>query len=337
MRIYESAAKTGFFLRPITPNPLFCYNMPMQQHLSMLSHCILCPRHCGADRLGGQNGFCGAGAGLKIAYFGPHFGEEPPITGTNGSGNIFFSFCNLRCIFCQNHQISHDGIGGPYSVEDLVSIFFSLRSAGCHNINLVSPTSYVPLIAPAIEEAKRIGIGLPFIYNTNAYDDVATLKTLEGLIDIYLPDFKYWSGPMASRLSHAWDGSPYPQAARAAILEMKRQVGDLVIEDGIAKKGIVVRHLVLPGGLAGSRQVFEWIGECLGRSTWIGLMSQYLPLYHSGDYPILARRLRQDEYDSIVAYLINKGFENVFVQELESAPLFVPDFRQDMPFDESTG
>lgn len=308
----------------------------MQSNFSMLSPCRLCPRRCGADRAAGQTGFCGAGNELRIAHFGPHFGEEPPITGTQGSGNIFFSFCNLRCVFCQNHQISHDGIGKPASVDDLVSIFFSLRSQGCHNINLVSPTSYVPFIAPAIAEAKRRGIGLPFIYNTNAYDDVETLGSLEGLIDIYLPDFKYSSGLIASRLSHASDTAPYPEAARAAVLEMKRQVGDLIVEDGIARKGIIVRHLVLPGGLAGSRQVFEWIGGNLGRSTWIGLMSQYLPLHRSGDYPILARRIRQDEYDSVIAYLIDNGFENVFVQELESAPLFVPDFRKERPFEQNT-
>lgn len=309
----------------------------MQQYLSMLSPCALCPRQCGVDRVSGQRGFCGAGQDMKIAHFGPHFGEEPPITGTKGSGNVFFSFCNLRCIFCQNHQISHDGYGKPVSVEGLVSLFFSLRSTGCHNINLVSPTPYVPFIAPAIVEARQKDLGLPFIYNTNAYDSVETLKALEGLIDIYLPDFKYWSGPVACRLSHASDSAPYPQAARAAILEMKRQVGDLVVEDGIAKRGIIVRHLVLPGGLAGSRQVFDWIGENLGRSTWIGLMSQYLPLYRSGDYPVLARRIRQDEYDSVVAHLIDKGFENVFIQELESAPFFVPDFRKERPFDKGAG
>jgi putative pyruvate formate lyase activating enzyme len=309
----------------------------MQPYLSMLSECRLCPRRCGADRTCGEKGFCGAGGGLRIAHFGPHFGEEPPITGTKGSGNIFFSFCNLRCIFCQNHQISHEGIGGPASVDDLVSIFFSLRSIGCHNINLVSPTSHVPFIAPAIAEAKRRGLGLPFVYNTNAYDDVETLKSLEGLIDIYLPDFKYGNKLIAARLSHVPDSAPYPDAARAAILEMKRQVGDLSVKDNIAQSGIIVRHLVLPGGLAGSRRVFEWIGENLGRSTWIGLMSQYLPLHRSGDYPILARRIRQDEYESVISYLVDNGFDNVFIQELESAPLFVPDFRKERPFEENTG
>ncbi len=311
--------------------------MPMQDYRSMLSECAACPRHCGVNRLRGERGFCGAGDGLKIAHFGPHFGEEPPITGQRGSGNIFFSFCNLRCIFCQNHQISHEGLGNPVSVEELVSIFFSLKSSGCHNINLVSPTSYVPLIAPAIVEARRRGIGLPFVYNTNGYDDVETLRSIDGLIDIYLPDFKYWSGSIARRLSGVPENAPYPEFAKKAILEMKRQTGDLIIEDGIAKKGIIVRHLVLPGGIAGSKQIFEWIGENLGTSTWIGLMSQYLPLYRHADYPLLGRRIRQDEYDSVVSYLVDSGFENVFVQELESAELFVPDFKRDRPFEKRAG
>jgi putative pyruvate formate lyase activating enzyme len=272
-----------------------------------------------------------------IAHYGPHFGEEPPITGDHGSGNIFFSHCNLRCIFCQNYQISHNGQGRPVDQDELVGIFFALKEMKCHNINLVSPTPYVPFIADAIREARRGGLGLPFIYNTNAYDDVETLRSLEGLIDIYLPDFKYWSAPIASKLSHSPDNAPYPDAARAAILEMKRQVGDLVVEDNLAQRGVIVRHLVLPGGLAGSRQIFEWIGDNLGRSTWIGLMSQYLPLHHSGDYPILARRIRREEYDSVISYLIDNGFDNVFIQELESAPLFVPDFRKERPFEENTG
>jgi len=311
--------------------------MPMQPYLAMLSRCIMCPRQCAIDRLSGKKGFCGAGDSPRVAHYGPHFGEEPPITGSKGSGNIFFSHCNLRCIFCQNHQISHDGTGELLSVEGLISIFFSLRSQGCHNINLVSPTPYVPFIAPAIDEARRRGFDLPFVYNTNAYDSVEALKELEGLIDIYLPDLKYSSGAIASRLSLASDKAPYPEAARAAILEMKRQVGDMVVEGGIAKKGLIVRHLVLPGGLAGSRQVFDWIGEKLGTSTFIGLMSQYFPAHRSGDYPILARRIRQDEYDNVVAYLVERGFENVFVQELESAPLFVPDFSKDKPFVGNSG
>lgn len=304
----------------------------MKPDLSMLVHCTVCPRRCGVDRPGGERGFCGAGADITVAHFGPHFGEEPSITGTGGSGNIFFSFCNLRCVFCQNYQISHEGQGKTVSLEELVAMFFSLEATGCHNINLVSPTPYVPFIAAAIKEAKERGIGIPFLYNTNAYDSIDALRSLDGLIDIYLPDFKYWSPVIAQKLSGAAGQAPYPECARAAIMEMKRQVGDLVVEEGIAKKGILVRHLVLPGGLAGSRQVFDWIRENLGTQTWIGLMSQYLPLHHSGRYPMLRRKIRQEEYDEVVSFLINNGFENVFIQEPESSRLFVPDFGKEEPF-----
>lgn len=306
----------------------------MQPDLSMLSHCTLCPRHCGVDRLAGQRGFCGAGGDIRVAHFGPHFGEEPPITGTKGSGNIFFSFCNLRCIFCQNYQISHEGRGKPVTLEELVAMFFSLEAMGCHNINLVSPTPYVPFIGAAIRQAKERGIAVPFLYNTNGYDSVDALRSLEGLVDIYLPDFKYWSPAIAGRLSGAAIQAPYRECARAAVMEMKRQVGDLVVEDGIAGRGIMVRHLVLPGGLAGSRQIFTWIRDNLGEKTWIGLMSQYLPLHHAGEYPLLARKLRQEEYDDVVSFLIDNGFDNVFIQELDSAPLFVPDFDREEPFGE---
>jgi len=304
----------------------------VQPDLSILENCRVCPRQCGVNRLKGERGFCGAPGEIMVAHFGPHFGEEPPITGTRGSGNVFFSFCNLRCVFCQNYQISHEGQGRVVGHDELVDIFFSLEAAGCHNINLVSPTPYIPFIASAIREAKQKGIGTPFVYNTNAYESVESLKSLDGLIDIYLPDLKYWSTAIAQRLSGAAKNAPYREHAQAAILEMKRQVGDLVIENYMAKRGILVRHLVLPGGLAGSREVFAWLAESLGSSTFVGLMSQYLPIHQSSRYPVLARRIRQGEYDEVVAYLINNGFENVFIQELESAPLFVPDFGKEEPF-----
>jgi putative pyruvate formate lyase activating enzyme len=309
----------------------------MKADLSMLSPCVVCPRRCGVDRLAGERGFCGAGKDILVAHSGPHFGEEPPITGTKGSGNIFFSFCNLRCLFCQNYQISHEGQGSPVTLGGLVEMFFSLEAMGCHNINLVSPTPYVPFIAAAIGEAKERGIGIPFVYNANGYDSVDALRSLDGLIDIYLPDFKYWSPAIAQKLSSAAQKAPYPECARAAIIEMKRQVGDLVVESGVAKRGILVRHLVLPGGLAGSCPVLTWIAENLGRQTSIGLMSQYLPLHRSGEYPLLSRKIRQEEYDDIVSFLINNGMENVFIQELESAPLLVPDFGREHPFGEWGG
>ncbi len=301
----------------------------------MLENCRVCPRQCGVNRLKGERGFCGAPGEIMVAHFGPHFGEEPPITGTRGSGNVFFSFCNLRCVFCQNYQISHEGRGEMVTLDELIDIFFSLEAEGCHNINLVSPTPYIPLIAPAIREAKKRGIGIPFVYNTNGYESVESLKSLDGLIDIYLPDLKYWSAAIAQRLSGAAKNAPYREHAQMAILEMKRQVGDLVIENYMAKRGILVRHLVLPGGLAGSREVFAWLAESLGSATFVGLMSQYLPIHQSNRYPVLARRIRQGEYDEVVAYLINNGFENVFIQELESAPIFVPDFERVEPFDDT--
>ncbi len=303
----------------------------------MLEKCCVCPRRCGVNRLKGERGFCGAAGEMVVAHFGPHFGEEPPITGTRGSGNVFFSFCNLRCIFCQNYQISHEGRGEAVTQEELVDIFFSLEAAGCHNINLVSPTPYIPLIAPAIREARGKGIGIPFVYNTNAYESVEALATLEGLIDIYLPDLKYWSAAMAEKLSGAAKHAPYRDCAQKAILEMKRQVGDLVVENYLAKRGVLLRHLVLPGGLAGSRDVFAWVLESLGRATSIGLMSQYMPIFQSARYPVLARRIRREEYDDVVSYLINNGFDNVFIQELESAPLFVPDFGNEEPFEQPGG
>ena len=304
----------------------------------MIENCKICPRFCRVNRKKGELGFCGAGSEALVAHYGPHFGEEPPITGTNGSGNIFFSLCNLRCVYCQNYQISHDSCGGVVTVEELVTIFFSLEAMGCHNVNLVSPTPYIPFIAAAVSEAKGKGITIPFIYNTNAYENTEALRHLEGLIDIYLPDFKYWSVSAAERLSGVPKGAPYRENAQAAIIEMKRQVGDLLIEDGIAKKGILVRHLVLPGGVAGSREVFRWIDERLGEKTFVGLMSQYLPIHRSNEYPILNRRVRQDEYDGVVTYLVDRGFYNVFIQELGSAPVLVPDFSKDEPFgDEEPG
>lgn len=300
--------------------------------LALLEKCELCPRRCKARRLRGERGYCGIAGEIIIAHYGAHFGEEPPISGTKGSGTIFFSSCNLRCIYCQNYQISHDRIGKPVSVEGLVKIFFELEQEGCHNINLVSPTPYAPYIAAAIREAKEGGIGIPFVYNTNAYEQVETLQILNGLIDVYLPDFKYWNPHIAKKLSDVPLDKEYPEHARMAISEMKRQTGDLVIEDGLAKQGMLVRHLVLPGSLAGSRQIISWIKDNLGTGTFISLMSQYLPLYKAETYPMINRKIRQEEYGRLTDFLIEKGFKNVFIQELNSAPLFVPDFHQKKPF-----
>ncbi len=301
----------------------------MDHDLSLLEKCELCPRRCKVNRLKGERGFCGIADKVIIAHYGAHFGEEPPITGTQGSGNIFFASCNMRCIYCQNYQISHKNLGKEFSIAELVELFFSLEKQGLHNINLVSPSPYVPLIAAATREAKEKGIGIPFVYNTNAYEHADTIRGLDGLIDIYLPDFKYWNKHIAKKLSDAKD---YPDYAKSSLLEMKRQVGDLFVEDGIAKKGILIRHLVLPNNLAGSKQVLTWIKDNLGRETHISLMSQYYPLHKAYTYTLLNRKITEKEYDVLINRLIEDGFKNVFIQELDSATLFVPDFERTAPF-----
>lgn len=301
----------------------------MERFPALLKQCDLCPRRCGVDRLGGQRGFCGAGSDIVVAHYGAHFGEEPPISGRHGSGNIFFSPCNLRCIFCQNYQISQTTFGLRLSVNDLIDVFFQLEAAGVHNINLVSPTPYVPLLAHAIHSAKRKGMKIPFVYNTNAYENVDTVRMLRGLIDIYLPDFKYWQSGIALRLSSAPD---YQMCARGSITEMNTQVGDLSIERGIARKGLLIRHLVLPGLLAGTEGIIRWIKASFGTRTFVSLMSQYYPMYRAAQYPLLDRRIRSDEYDRLVGFMKEEGFQNVFIQEPESAGLFLPDFEQAKPF-----
>jgi putative pyruvate formate lyase activating enzyme len=297
---------------------------------TILKKCELCPRQCKVNRSRGQKGYCGLESELLIAHYGLHFGEEPPISGTGGSGTIFFASCNMRCIYCQNYQISHSVDGTRHSIQSLTEIFLSLEKDGAHNINLVSPTPYVPFIAAAIREARKSGLTIPFVYNTNAFDNVETLKSLEGLIDIYLPDFKYWNSRIGRTLSDVKD---YAKWAKAAILEMKAQKGDLVVEDGIAKRGLLIRHLVLPNNLGGSREILGWIKDRLGVNTHISLMSQYTPLHGAHEFPMLNRRVTEEEYGRVLEAATGHGFHNVFVQDLESAPLYVPDFNRENPFE----
>lgn len=303
----------------------------MSNDPSPLEHCGICPRRCGANRNDGERGFCAAGADVVVSHHGPHFGEEPPISGERGSGNIFFSPCNLRCIFCQNYQISHRTSGETASSNDLTDIFLGLQTRGVHNINLVSPTPYIPQLATAIPAARARGLHIPVVYNTNAYELPDSLFLLDGLIDIYLPDFKYWHESAGRRLSGVHG---YPEAAKQAILEMKRQVGDLRTEQGLARRGLLVRLLVLPGGLAGTKSVLRWIKDSLGPQTHISLMSQYYPLHQAYLYPMVARPIRKEEYDEVVDFAIGKGFENIFGQEMDSAALFIPDFEKEEPFGE---
>ncbi|MCX5805148.1 MAG: radical SAM protein [Proteobacteria bacterium] len=304
----------------------------MEDEFNLLEKCELCPRRCKAARIRGEKGYCSIANEIVIAHYGPHYGEEPPISGINGSGTIFFSSCNLSCIFCQNYQISQYREGEPYTIEELVEIFILLEKQGCHNINLVSPTPYIPFIAAAIKKARLRGLGIPFVYNTNAYENVEALKTLDGLIEIYMPDFKYWHAGVAKNLSNVPVDKSYPEYAAAAILEMKRQVGILTIKNNIATRGLLVRHLVLPGNLAGSDKIIEWIRDNLGTDTFISLMSQYYPVHKAGQYPMMNRRIKHGEYGRLTDLLVKEGFKNVFIQKLESAPLFVPDFEKEEPF-----
>lgn len=301
----------------------------MGDYTGLLERCELCPRRCRVNRMDGHRGYCGVADRVIIAYYGRHHGEEPPISGDMGSGNIFFSSCNLRCIYCQNYQISHSLTGREFSIDELAGVFLELEAKGCHNINLVSPIPYIPMILPAIERARARGLKLPFVYNTNAYENVETIRLLEGFIDIYLPDFKYWNGNIAKRLS---DVADYPEHAASAIIEMRAQTGNLIVKNNIAERGLLIRHLVLPNNLAGSRHILKWVLETLGKDTFLSLMSQYYPLHNAFQYPMISRRLNHREYNELIDFLIENGFENVFIQELESAIDFIPDFRLDNPF-----
>jgi len=259
---------------------------------------------CKALRSAGGLGFCGIGAEPVVSSAGPHLGEERVLVGTGGSGTIFFSGCNLACVFCQNYQISHLRQGRPVSVERLARTMLALEEAGCQNVNLVSPTHIIPPVARAITMARSMGLTVPIVYNTGGYDRVETLRLLEGLIEIYMPDMKYADGLVAGQLSQAPD---YPQVNRAAVLEMHRQVGDLQVVDDIAVKGLLVRHLVLPNDMAGSRAILDFLAEQVSPRTAVNVMAQYRPCYKAFDDPRISRPPTRDEVTAVKAYARNKG------------------------------
>jgi putative pyruvate formate lyase activating enzyme len=242
---------------------------------SRLECCTLCPRACQVDRLSGETGVCKTGAEAWVSSYGPHFGEEAPLTGTEGSGTIFFTHCNLLCLFCQNYDISHGGAGEPVDAEQIARVMLSLEKSGCHNINFVTPSHVVPQILTALKVAIQGGLSIPLVYNSSGYDSVETLALLEGVIDIYMPDFKFWNPDLAER---ACDAPDYPDVARNALIEMHRQVGDLVIDaGGIARRGLLVRHLVLPAGLADTGEVMRFIADRISANTYVNIMPQYRP------------------------------------------------------------
>lgn len=292
--------------RKLTPNELWGRVHAAEE---ILKNCSLCPRTCKVDRTAGEKGFCRTGDRPFVASWGPHFGEEKPLVGRFGSGTIFFSFCNLGCLFCQNWTISHEGEGAEISFEKLSDVMLSLQAQGCHNINLVTPTHQVPMILHALAVAAEKGLEVPIVYNCGGYESLETLKILDGVIDIYMPDFKYADPAMADKYSSAKD---YPDIARAAIKEMHRQVGDLAMNQlGIAERGLLIRHLVMPEGIAGTKEVVRFIAGEISRNTYINIMDQYYPCYEAREHPPLDRRIMKREYEEAVKVAVEAGLKRI--------------------------
>jgi len=290
----------------------------------MLSPCRVCPRECGADRLSGEKGFCETGAVAEVSSSNEHHGEEPPLSGFRGSGTIFFAHCNLRCVFCQNYPISHLGHGSPVEPAGLAVMMLELQRRGCHNINFVTPTHVAPQILEALRLAIKGGLKLPLVWNSGGYDSVETLKLFDGIVDIYLPDMKYDDDANAEKYSGVSKGrgtacraptKGYREVNRGAIREMHRQVGDLVMdEEGIAIRGLIVRHLVLPGGLAGSEGVLRFLAEDISLGTAVSLMAQYFPANRAHEFPELAKGLAAKDYRDAAEAMEQLGLENGWKQ-----------------------
>ncbi|WP_330598777.1 radical SAM protein [Christensenella tenuis] len=299
-----------------------CYNSSMEP---LLKRCRLCPHACGADRTAGEKGKCGAGAQLKVARAALHFWEEPCISGAVGSGTVFFSHCPLHCVYCQNAGISSGKAGAGITTGRLADIFLELQEQGAANINLVTPTHYVPHIIEALARAKERGLTLPIVYNCSGYEGVEALRLLAGMVDIYLMDFKYMDASIARRYSHA---AGYPLAAKRALREMVRQAGDAEFDEkGLMRRGVIVRHLLLPGCLEDSRAVVRYLYETYGNRIWLSLMSQYTPVCKERLPEELRRQVRAEEYDALVDFAVSLGIENGFIQEGKAADeSFIPPF-----------
>jgi putative pyruvate formate lyase activating enzyme len=286
------------------PANLGPFSKAVQQLAERMNPCTLCPRNCRVNRSKGQLGFCGIADLPVVSSVGPHFGEESELVGPGGSGTIFFAGCNLGCLFCQNFDISHYRNGSQVTIDQLAQSMLQLQSYGCSNINLVTPTHVVAPAMAALELARKKGLTLPLVYNTGGYDSLKTLKILEGLVDIYMPDMKYADSQVAEELSAAPD---YPKINRAAVKEMHRQVGDLQTEKGLATRGLLVRHLVLPENLAGSFETIDFLGEQVSTNTAINVMDQYRPCYKAHEHPQINRRPTLQEFLAVRQYALKKG------------------------------
>ncbi len=298
----------------------------------MLTACISCGHGCGVNRVAGARGTCrttGNFRNAEVSSHTLHFGEEPPLVGKGGSGTVFFSRCNLACVYCQNHQISHEGAGSIVDPDMLAERYHDLAVKGAVNINLVSPTHYLYPLLEAVAIASERGMNLPLVYNTNGYDSVPVLRLLDGIIDIYLPDAKYSTDALAKKYSGAEN---YVSANRAAIREMYRQTGALEVHEGVARHGTIIRHLVLPDDIAGSYDLLLWLSDSGMKDATLSLMSQYAPKHRAAEHPPLARTVTAQEYHDVIEYASSLGFTHILAQELGSNEVYFPDFKNDMPF-----
>jgi len=300
---------------------------------SLLKHCCLCGHRCGADRFDNVAGTCRTTSAdrthARVSSHTLHFGEEPPLVGRGGSGTVFFTHCNLRCVFCQNYQISQEGMGRDVHYADIARMFLLLQADGAENINLVTPTHYIYPILLAFRDAYRNGLDRPIVYNTNGFDSVELLALLDGLVEIYLPDMKYMDAANANKYSAA---PKYPEVAKAAIKEMYRQVGSVVTSNGVARKGVIIRHLILPHNLANSYDFLIWLKDEGMTDVTLSLMSQYSPQHRAREFPELYARISPHEYREIIDYALELGFTHLLTQDLGSGDVYLPDFRRDSPF-----
>ena len=279
----------------------------------IMNDCKLCPRECGANRIKGEEGFCEASAILEISSYHPHFGEEDPLVGSGGSGTVFFTNCNLRCVFCINWDISQGGKGDAVNLQQLADMMLYLQKIGCHNINVVTPTHYSPHIILALDIAAAKGLRLPLVYNTCGWERLDILKKWDGIVDIYLPDYKYSNSEMATKYSSGADS--YPEVTQAALIEMNRQVGVAKpAADGLMYRGLMIRHLVMPNNVSGTKEVMEWIGKNLPKDTYVNIMSQYRPMYKAHEYPAISRRLHREEYQEAIRWAKEAGLTNLDIQ-----------------------
>ena len=279
----------------------------------IMGSCKLCPRQCGVNRLEGDEGFCQASSQLEISSYHPHFGEERPLVGSGGSGTIFFTNCGLRCVFCINWEISQGGEGKPRSIENMAKMMLDLQRIGCHNINIVTPTHYSPHVVLALDIAAGRGLRLPLVYNTCGWERLEILKKFNGIVDIYLPDFKYSDGKMAAKYSSG--SETYPEMTKASLLEMHRQVGVAKpAGDGLMYRGLMIRHLVMPNGVSGAKEVIRWIAKNLPKDTYLNIMSQYRPMYKAFDYPEISRGITRKEYSEAIRCAKEVGLTNLEIQ-----------------------